>query len=526
MVTAMIIVIAGVTSCQKEASASLPTLSSIECKSGDRPAISFTIDSDWHLSSDALWCTFITSSGTLQEMTGHSGKHTVTLKITDENCRGEWSVANITIKAKGKSERLVEVRRAPSELYIELFDTNNAPIEAFEIGYDEYISTRLESNFRYAAIEFPEWVEIAHKGDNGTLEVGNYIVGAPGESTEIMMRIVADGQRERFPLTAEDGYTITLSDHAMKHTIEFPITYAGMGADKLSYKGPTDNYFGWEVSLDGKTFRQTDPADGSTTTFSDYLQYNITAQNNDYGILFFEKILERGVPTYNYIPATDDKDKYGWIEFDKEAMTLRVEEYAGDIPRFGIVMALPRQTYDTLTTSSVDDIFDVDTSSGVDIPCVSDSYAEYILAEFTQMDFTERGAYEGMYAYHSLTILEIFCKPYNDMALMEKYGCEEIFICDFVNPVVGKEPGIIVDPRIENWSTETYDLAIAGAEVWHGDKQLKMSENEYYIGENKDEVLAMQLYGPKGGWNNTNVVILFKVNGEIKKVLVVTPPTL
>ena len=54
-----------------------------------------------------------------------------------------------------------------------------------------------------------------------------------------------------------------------------------------------------------------------------------------------------------------------------------------------------------------------------------------------------------------------------------------------------------------------------------------MSKNEYYIGENVDELLSLHLYGPKEGFEigGENIFIVFKVAGEAKKLLVVTPPT-
>ena len=54
-----------------------------------------------------------------------------------------------------------------------------------------------------------------------------------------------------------------------------------------------------------------------------------------------------------------------------------------------------------------------------------------------------------------------------------------------------------------------------------------MSNDEFYIGENVDELLSLQLNGPKAGFEigGENIYITFKVNGEAKKLLVVTPPT-
>jgi hypothetical protein len=60
----------------------------------------------------------------------------------------------------------------------------------------------------------------------------------------------------------------------------------------------------------------------------------------------------------------------------------------------------------------------------------------------------------------------------------------------------------------------------------HGERALKVSEGEYYIGDNTDEELSVHLWGPKGGWNGENVIIVFKLNNIAQKILVVTPPAL
>jgi hypothetical protein len=38
--------------------------------------------------------------------------------------------------------------------------------------------------------------------------------------------------------------------------------------------------------------------------------------------------------------------------------------------------------------------------------------------------------------------------------------------------------------------------------------------------------MAIHLWGPNDGWNGENVVVLFKVDNVVKKILVVTPPVM
>jgi hypothetical protein len=209
------------------------------------------------------------------------------------------------------------------------------------------------------------------------------------------------------------------------------------------------------------------------------------------------------------------------MHFDKETMTLTIDE--GTSTRYGLVMALPRGAYNRIRAKLEENIFDVDGASGIDLPIISDDYQKYVIIELTQHDFAEKGTYEGMYIYHSLTTWEIPATRITNAELTEKYGTTEIFEAPFVNSVQGKRPGIIIDPRIEEWTTLTAEEGRATAEVWHGDTQLKISDNEYYLGENMDEVMSLHLWGPQAEFSE-NVVVVFKLDGMVRKLLVVTPP--
>jgi hypothetical protein len=518
LIAIVFVAIVGV-SCQDDI-VTTTTTTPIEVKAGDKPTITFTAQGDWHLSSNQLWCTFITPAGELLEMSGSTGQHTITLKISDLNNGMESSEAKIAIRIDGQTKTLATIKRQPNTPYIKLYNENGEATTSLKLGYKEWVTTRIESNFRYAAIDIPEWVEVGTKHENGTIEVTTSITGAPGETTEVLLRIVNDGKRETYTISEEDGKSITFANNNGT-TIQLPITYAGMGTNYLTFAGPTAYTYGWEVSLDGTTFRQADPESGAITTIEDSLQYTITAQDNNYAIVFFENRIERGIP--NYV-CYGEGDNDCWMHFDKQAQSLSIDSHNG-APRYGIVLALPVGIDQGINSDYKSNIVEIDYTSGIGLEAITATYAEYIIADLMQHDLEPKGDYYGMYAYHSLTALDIYCAPHTDSELSAKYGVEEIYITDFVNPVDNKRPGVIVDPRIENWTTQTFEQGIASAEVWLGDKQLKMSEGEYYLGENTDERMAIHLWGPNDGWNGQNMVVIFKVNNEAKKILVVTPPS-
>lgn len=476
-----------------------PRMQELECDAGKTTSFSFTVERGWQLSSDALWCKFVTAGGEQYDHSGGAGTHTITLRISNELIKDEPTKANITMHI-GNTERVVAtVVRGAKELKLDIYDTNGKRLEAINIGYEEWSTFEVRANFRFAATSLPEWIEVE----------GGAIAGDSDHNATARVRIVANGDRERYPITAEDGHTITFVDEAAKASFSFPITFDGMGDDQITITGPTDQYYGWEVSLDGEEFRQANE-DGDYTTPEDGLKYNITARNDEYELLYIEESIDRGIRSYSL--------NADWMEFDTETMRLNVEPT--DATRYGIVMALPVGIYEAISNDIEANIFELDDASGVAMPTIKYDYLPYILAEFTQRDFTERGAYEGLYIYHSLTTLEIEATATTDST----YEADEAFECPFVNSVEGKHPGIIIDPRIEGWDTAAYEMGSASVEVWYKGAKLKISEGEYYVGENKDEVLAVHLWGPNVGFAD-NVYIIFTVNGEARKLLVVTPPT-
>ena len=506
-------------SCQGEVNneVTLPHEQTIFCDAGDKPQLSFSAEGAWHLSSNALWCKFITPNGEMQEMAGKAGSVSVMLKISDLNQTEESSVATITIRIGEECGTLATVERSSKDLYVKLYDAEGNATNTLEIGYDTYIETSLEANFMFAATNLPEWVEVAERDASGRIIVTNAISGRAGERITALLRIVRNGERENIKIGSEDNKYITFANRDNSVSFRYALIYDGMGKNHLTFTGPTANSYGWEVSLDGKTLRNYDEGNDITTTFSDELQYKIVSEDNNYHILLLEKHIERGIPSYEWF---DENDAERWIEFDKERMTLRINEHSTLKPRYGVVMALPSGVYESLA-GNFSSIFEEDTSAGIPLPTIISDYTKFVLIDFVQHDIFGT---KTMYAYHSLSSLEIYCEPYADESLTAKYGTEAIFKCDFVNPIAGKTPGVIVNPLVEGWDTAGHDKGIAGVKVMHGERTLKVSEGEYYIGDNTDEELSVHLWGPKGGWNGENVIIVFKLNNIAQKILVVTPP--
>lgn len=511
----------GAMSCgdKEEVAPELPNMQVIKCSAGDRPTLVFTTNNNWRLSSDAVWCKFETSGGTFQDISGSAGTHEIHLAIGNEQIKDRVTTANVTIIMGSKRAVIARIERDPDKFDLKVYDITGTPTNGvINISYRDYTPVLIWANFDYASVEFPEWVEI----------LGETIVGVAGEQTEAYLRIVPNGERERYPITKEDGYEIVFSseDGKPEKTFRCPIVYNGMGEDVIAIYGPTADEFGWEVAPDGKSFSQLN-AEGEVVTFENELLYNIVAHNDIYDMVYVENIIDRGIPSYVcYTDEIDDSDnKNCWMHFDKTRMAFTLD--ATTTLREGFVLALPHGIYENLGEDIKEGIlFETDNSSGIELPVLKNKYLQYVVVSFTQRGTEEADPATQMHIYHSLTAYDIPAKRYTDSAVMAQYGVDEAYIAPFINSIVDRQPCIVINPRVEGWTTKSYEDGNVGVEVWYNDRQLSMSDKEYYIGENVDELLSLQLYGPKEGFKigGENIYIVFKVEGQAKKLLVVTPP--
>lgn len=499
---------------EEQGTPQLPNMQVIKCSAGDRKDLVFTVNSNWRLSSDAVWCKFQTSGGNLQDISGRAGTHQIKLEISNEQIKDRITYANITIIIGGKKAVIARVERDPDKFDLKVYDITGIPTNGtVPISYRDYTPILIWANFDFVAIEYPEWVEI----------LGDAIVGVANEQTEVYLRIVPDGNRERYPITKEEGHEIVFSDidGSPEKTFRFTIVYNGMGDEVIAINGPTADEFGWEVTPDGKSFSQV-TADDTTVTFENELQYNIIAHNDIFDMVYIENIIERGIPSF--VVYTDDDDC--WMHFDKIRMTLTIDPT--ETLRYGYVLALPHAIYENHVDELKDGLFfEVDNSSGIELPVLKNRYLQYVVASLTQRGTVEADPATQMHIYHSITSYDIPAMRYTDSAIMEQYGVTEAYIAPFINSIVDRVPCIVINPRVEGWTTDNLESGNVGVDVWYKGALLEMQKNEYYIGENVDELLSLQLYGPKSGFEigGENIYVVFKVDGEAKKLLVVTPPT-
>lgn len=497
----------------EEQSVKFPDLGVIKCSAGDRPEINFSVASNWRLSSDAKWCKFKTANSAMQDISGRAGEQNIMLVITNEQIKDRVTTAKISLIMGGKSAVIAKVERDADKAYLKIYDENGKPTDGvITIGYGNYTKIFIEANFDFAAVEYPE-----------LLDASGSISGVSEEQVEAYVRIVPDGERERRAFGVEAGFEVVFSDaeHSADKTFRCPIVYRGMDDEDIAILGPTMDEFGWEVTPDGKGFSQLNGED-EVVTFENELQYKISANNDLFNIVYIENVIERGMPSFEVYTEGDSC----WMHFDKESMTLTLD--ATDRLRYGYVMAMPKGVYDKISNKlKSGELFESDNSTGIELPVLKNIYLQYVAISLTQHGTVEADTDTQMHIYHSITAYNILAESYTDTDIMAQYGVSEAYIAPFINSIAGRQPCIVINPRIEEWTTEGYEAANIGVDVWYKGEKLSMTDNEYYIGENVDELLSLQLYGPKEGFEigGENIYVVFTVGGEAKKLLVVTPPT-
>lgn len=341
-------VVAGFTACDDDddnnstTNVIFPAKVVLNCDANETTEITFDAADNWTLSSSQLWCTF----GENQEysLNGNAGKQTVKLNISDvAQSTDSKSVAQITLNIGSKSAVIADVERNAKGFELKVTDAEGNEVSVIEVGYDEYIEYNFTANFRFAATNRPEWVAL----DGGS------IVGTPNGSVKGGLKFAADGTSEKYSIAEDKGYTISFSDEKGLCTKSIPVIYKGMPADALNYEGP--KYYGWVVSMDGKTFTQTteNGLDGSSSnlTFPNFVPFTIKALNDEYVPVVFEVVEQWGM---TMIHMNGEEYPIDWIRVEdkgKGSVLVKVDESYEGVERKGIVMMFAKAEYDELTAN-------------------------------------------------------------------------------------------------------------------------------------------------------------------------------
>ena len=511
---------------------SFPQKQKIGGEVGDTKELTFDAVADWQLASSATWCRFVTETGEEFSLAGKAGSQTVTLKISAEgqDYGDNVSVATLSLFMGGQEAVIAEVVRNAKAYQLKVYkkvkkgDSDAEELvelgkdEPMVAGYDSYLSYVVKANFRFAATDRPEWLIIE----------GNSVVGAPNVDALVNLQVPASSVYAK----KQQNGTLSFQDEAGKAFYSFPVSYAGMAKEAIRIAGPSNDPWNWEVALDGQTFSKTSISGAesteTTSTFRKFVEYNVTAFNDDYEALFVEKV-EQAPGYFTFVTSVDEpvseEQPASWMHMEKKGNGVtRITVDASDKEREGYIFIFPKVLYDKVAI---------------------DPWSEELGFLSVERDF--------MTGEVSLAIGYQFEQNNLAMNVLQKEKMQEVGVAEFEVKLSAFSPvdcNVIDDEEVNAKITEKFGDVVAQAVNLAANDFVtispKMAEDEFdasntanvtvmkeseagvledYIKEMKPEPMDMTSIGvtvPADAKEGTRLYIAFKnVSGAYKKVLVI-----
>lgn len=463
-----------------------PEKQEINLAAGGSQEFSFEANTNWSLSSSAIWCVFVKDEVESFVLSGTPGKQTVTVKMTGDAPAHETSVAKLELTMGGEKVVIGEVRREAQGYDLQLFDEEGNPITELEVGYNDFKRFKVKANYRFAVTNKPSWVDLE----------GNVLVGASNKEVTGGLEVHNnddDANFGKYAITKEDGYTLTFASEDGKHEEKVPVVFSGMPANDMDITGgPTSNKWSWTISEDGKTFTNgAGVAGGGGTSYNKHVSFTLKAKNDDFKIVMIDEY------THNdEVHHEEMKDE--WMQYaiyDKCKINLTANPLESD-PRTAYVLAFPSAKYEEIKDDVIGNAFDEAGELKIE-------YERYLLMLATQKVIEQTTAAE--FKVTDNTLKEIAIKKDTNPANQDTYGTSIVYTMTqeqqsyFIDPLMGGDLGDI-------W---TY-------QAWQGDKDVTIGSFFEGVGTQISAWFESDL--------TQQVEIYIKdLQGLTKKVLIITP---
>ena len=513
---------------------SFPQKQKIGGEVGDTKELTFDAVADWQLASSATWCRFVTETGEEFSLAGKAGSQTVTLKISAEgqDYGDNVSVATLSLFMGGQEAVIAEVVRNAKAYQLKVYkkvkkgDSDAEELvelgkdEPMVAGYDSYLSYVVKANFRFAATDRPEWLIIE----------GNSVVGAPNVDALVNLQVPASSVYAK----KQQNGTLSFQDEAGKAFYSFPVSYAGMAKEAIRIAGPSNDPWNWEVALDGQTFSKTSISGAesteTTSTFRKFVEYNVTAFNDEYEALFVEKVeQDPGSGYFTFVTSVDEpvseEQPASWMHMEKKGNGVtRITVDASDKEREGYIFIFPKVLYDKVAIDpwseelgflSVErDIMTGEVSLAIGYQFEQNNLAMNVLQK-EKMQEVGVAEFEVKLSAFSPVDCNVIDDEEVNAKITEKFGD---VVAQAVN--LAANDFVTISPKM---AEDEFDASNeANVTVW---KESEAGVLEDYIKEMKPEPMDMTSIGvtvPADAKEGTRLYIAFKnVSGAYKKVLVI-----
>ena len=517
MALAMMIIVS-FTSCSddKEEGATTPVFpeeQAIPCNAGETKVLTFDANMTWQLSSTAaIWCKFEVNGEDKEVVKGEAGKQSITIKVTDAAQEiGKASEAQLKLDMGGETKVIATVTRSAKGYSLKIYDAEGKEItteQGLEVGYKKNISFTVKANFRFAATSFPEWVLLdggSMSGEMNDKEEGELKIQATSG-----LAVKENGEYEKWPVEAgkDSKNVITFADEAGNASFSFPVFFKGMGAEDINITEPELNSrYGWNVSLDGKTFKLAGSTDGgeNVITFNDKMEFTVVSLKDEYEVVLLDAFnhWETGKK------VIEEMNSYSsWIKYTKNGnkVTLTVNELNPDSEgcdsRECYALVIPKAQYEQIKEDITGNLVTVNEEGEQDLVYAygQNNLLINLVQEEEKADGESFEILKGGY-------MPLTCNKVTDESILNKFHDYSVTAVYSVEvPKTENYNNVSINPLLSNWS----------------------NTNGYSIYNTKDDSENTEVV-PEPGENNiaidvpeNPIYIVFKDNNGVnKKILMV-----
>lgn len=488
-----------------------PEEQAISCNAGETKVLTFDANMTWQLSSTAaIWCKFEVNGEDKEVVKGEAGKQSITIKVTDAAQEiGKTSEAQLKLDMGGETKVIATVTRSAKGYSLKIYDAEGNEItteQGLEVGYKKQILFTVKANFRFAATSFPEWVIL----DGGSMagEVNDKEEGELKIQATNGLTVKENGEYEKWPVEAgkDSKNVITFADEAGNASFSFPVFFKGMGAEDINITEPViSSRYGWNVSLDGKTFKLAGSMDGgeNVTTFNDKMEFTVVSLKDEYEVVLLDASNDQrtGRKVIKEMSSS-------WIKYIKNGnkVTLTVDKLNPDMEEYdsreGYALAIPKAQYEQIKEDIVANLVTTNEEGDQDLVYVygQNNLLINLIQEEEKADGESFEILKGGY-------MPLTCNKVTDESILNKFHDYSVTAVYSVEvPKTENYNNVSINPLLSNWS----------------------NTNGYSIYNTKDDSENTEVV-PEPGENNiaidvpeNPIYIVFKdKNGINKKILMV-----
>ena len=411
----------------------------------------------------------------------------------------------------GETKVIATVTRSAKGYSLKIYDAEGNEItteQGLEVGYKKQISFTVKANFRFAATSFPEWVIL----DGGSMagEVNDKEEGELKIQATNGLTVKENGEYEKWPVEAgkDSKNVITFADEAGNASFSFPVFFKGMGAEDINITEPViSSRYGWNVSLDGKTFKLAGSMDGgeNVITFNDKMEFTVVSLKDEYEVVLLDafnhwqtgkKVIEEMNSYSSWIKYTKNGNK---VTLTVNALNPDMEEYDS---RECYALVIPKAQYEQIKENIVGNLVTVNEDGDQDLVYAygQSNLLINLVQEEEKADGESFEILKGGY-------IPLTCNKVTDESILNKFHDYSVTAVYSVEvPKTENYNNVSINPLLSNWS----------------------NTNGYSIYNTKDDSENTEVV-PEPGENNiaidvpeNPIYIVFKdKNGINKKILMV-----